>query len=192
MKRALFTLAALVGSIALALPAGAATTHYSAVGGPSSTYSQYDAVAALTLHEYPSAVITSAQIEAAWAPVLSDGANNPTGSNAISDAGQPGQNFLMFAGFGYTANTTLIYAQSGAKVISAANAGGVYVMVATTKAQAANDTAWNVDRAIDIVHATTKLVTSINSAGPYTMTWKVFDARYDTIGQDQFYSVAWS
>jgi hypothetical protein len=207
-KRLIFTLAALVGSIALALPAGAATTRYSAIGSPYSANSQFDAVAALTLHEFPSAVITSADITAA-ATLTATSLNG-------GSVGTPALRFLYWQGFasGFTANpdgplgsngeplalydpqqtfgTNPTAAQNLANIVHYANSGGVYVAIDRGAPGSGGTTEQDAEPAIAIVHATTKLVTSVNAKGTYTMTWKLFDARYDPVAQDTFTAIAWS
>jgi hypothetical protein len=185
MKKFLLTLAFVAFAFALAVPAGAATTRYSAIGSPNGAQSQEFANAALVLHEFPSASISASDIASAHVY------DTTTGTTSTA---QVAQTFLAFTGFdGHTAQENTIYTQGeSAKLLSAANSGGVYVVVIRTQADGANQQATQADPAIDIVHATSKLVTSINSKGTYTMTWAVFTARYNPIASDQFYGLVWS
>jgi hypothetical protein len=186
MRKFLLTLAFVGFALALAVPAGAATTRYAAIGSPNGAQSQEFADAALVLHEFPAASITASDIASAHAYDLTEGTVT-TPQSAMS--------YLIFTGFdGYKAQAfNTIYTQTeSAKLLQAANSGGVYVIVIRTEAQGVNQQTTNAVGAIDIVHATTKLVTSINAKGTYTMTWAVFTARYNPIASDQFYGVTWN
>lgn len=185
MRKFLTIIAFAIFALALAAPSGAATTRYAAIGSPNGVDSQEFAAAALVLHQYPTASISSSDIAAAHVY------DTTTGTTTTA---QVAQTYLTFTGFdGHTAQENTIYTQGeSAKLLAAANSGGVYVVVVKTQAAGANQQATQADPAIDIVHATSKLVTSINAKGPYTMTWTVFDARYNPIASDQFYAIAWT
>jgi hypothetical protein len=194
MKRVLVVLAFLGLTFALALPASAASTHYNSIGSPFAKDSQAEALAALTLHQFPGAVITSAQIEAAQAAFPYSGAQI-SAATYVTGTGFDGHLAsafnLMYVSTDLSPNVKPpIEVQN--EIIRAARSGGIYVGIDNGAPGSGGSTEQNAEPAIAIVGATAKLITLVNANGPYTVTWAAFNARYNPVNEDTFYSVAWS
>jgi hypothetical protein len=150
--------AVIFASVGITTPAFA--QKYQAFGNGTLEDCTYETVANLTLHEYPNAHITTAEVIAAWDP-NSTGGGNDSPVNGID----PSQLFMQATGFdGHRAKSATREVFSQPQLVFAANHGGIYVSV----------TGPVLNHAFAIIGATRTMVTMVNDGQVVTQSWSWF------------------
>ena len=172
--RRLLPLGVACGLLSLASPSGAATPRYSSFGNLDGVGDcQYETAANLILHEFPSANVTTSEVESAY---------NTNGGAFISPLWE-GQQFLVSQGFdGHTARL-ITQVTDRSSIIAAANSGGVEVTNLGPVRM----------HMFAIIAANRTHVVIVDDGFVYHYSWAWLDYAYTQDGETlTYYAVKWS